>query len=512
MEAADLNRDGWDDLVITTRAYATGHSTANVLLNTRNGYLGTLRQIPLTGIAQALAIGDVTADGKLDVVMSLQEPTGITVEVGDGNGGFVNEAETSIDRVPADIELADFDRDGFVDFIVVDGPNIHALKGDGKGHYVAKETFKPTYRPGDEAYVGWTDRVLVADITDDGLPDIVTNFGLVLPGNAQGSFGPPEEFEWYWLSAAAGDLDSDGDLDLVTSDYYGLTALINHRTRPNQPPVANAGFDGTWSYAYQFDAEEFYLDGSASTDPDMHRLTYEWRENGKLLGYGRNLWPGRLMPGAHTYELTVRDERGGESKDTVVWTITHFDEIVIISTWADRHGNWQLADDATAADGLRFWNPDAGAPKLSAPLANPADYIDIWFTPDPTLEYKLWIRGKAEGNNWANDSVFVQFSDASDGAGNAVYRMGTTSGLAVNLEECSGCGVSGWGWEDDGWGAVDKPGVLLRFPKPDWQRIRIQRREDGFSFDQIVLSAQKYKTQRPGTAKNDDTILDRTQY
>jgi hypothetical protein len=108
--------------------------------------------------------------------------------------------------------------------------------------------------------------------------------------------------------------------------------------------------------------------------------------------------------------------------------------------------------------------------------------------------------------------VFVQFSDASDSAGHAVYRMGTTSGLAVNLEECSGCGVSGWGWEDDGWGAVDKPGVLLRFPTPDWQRIRIQRREDGFSFDQIVLSAQKYKTQRPGTAKNDTTILQRTQY
>jgi hypothetical protein len=87
--------------------------------------------------------------------------------------------------------------------------------------------------------------------------------------------------------------------------------------------------------------------------------------------------------------------------------------------------------------------------------------------------------------------------------------VGTTSGLAVNLEECSGCGESGWGWEDDGWGAVNKNGVLLRFPNPDRdpQFIIIQPREDGVSIDQVVLSAEKYLTTRPGAAKNDQTIV-----
>jgi hypothetical protein len=46
--------------------------------------------------------------------------------------------------------------------------------------------------------------------------------------------------------------------------------------------------------------------------------------------------------------------------------------------------------------------------------------------------------------------VFVQFTGAKDAAGNPLYEIGTTSALAVNLEECSGCGESGWGWEDDG--------------------------------------------------------------
>ncbi len=513
VETADLNRDGWDDLVIASISPTDfRRSSLYVILNSRSTQGWTPRQTQLTGTVQALTIGDVTADGKLDVVVSLQEPNSITVEIGDGSGGFVTEAETSISPSAYDVRLTDFDRDGFLDFIVADGTNVHALKGNGQGHYIDKQTYPVTYRPDNGLNPGWADRLIVADMTDDGLPDIVTNYGLILPGNEQGSFGPGEEFEFYWLSGQAADLDSDGDLDLVTSDYNGLHTLANERIRPNQLPIADAGDDWTFSYDYQFDAEEYYLYGGDSSDPDMHRLTYEWRENGKLLGYGRAFTPRRVTTGTHTYELTVRDERGGVAKDTVVWTVTPFEEVVIIPTWQETHGTWRHVDDPTAADGSRLWHPNAGAPKLSAPLANPVNYVDIWFAPDPSLEYKLWIRGKADNNNWANDSIFVQFSDSVDKAGNPVYRMGTSSGLAVNLEECSGCGISGWGWEDDGWGAVNAPGVTLRFPKAEWQQLRIQTREDGFSFDQIVLSARKYKTQRPGTAKNDTTILERTQY
>ncbi len=49
----------------------------------------------------------------------------------------------------------------------------------------------------------------------------------------------------------------------------------------------------------------------------------------------------------------------------------------------------------------------------------------------------------------------------------------------------------------------------LRFPNGRG-RIRIQTREDGVSFDQVALSAKKFLTARPGTAKNDTTILGAT--
>jgi hypothetical protein len=104
--------------------------------------------------------------------------------------------------------------------------------------------------------------------------------------------------------------------------------------------------------------------------------------------------------------------------------------------------------------------------------------------------------------------MWMQFSGATDVNGNPVFRNGTTSGLAINLEECSGCGISGWGWRDERWGpTLNSAPVLLRFPNGGYQQIFIQIREDGFSFDQIVLSAEKYRTTRPGAAKNDTTIV-----
>jgi hypothetical protein len=84
-----------------------------------------------------------------------------------------------------------------------------------------------------------------------------------------------------------------------------------------------------------------------------------------------------------------------------------------------------------------------------------------------------------------------------DGSGAPAYQIGTTSALAVNLEECSGCGLSGWGWRDEAWGSKGAIGsVTLRFPTAAngqmWHRMRVQTREDGVMIDQIVLSAVKY--------------------
>jgi hypothetical protein len=120
--------------------------------------------------------------------------------------------------------------------------------------------------------------------------------------------------------------------------------------------------------------------------------------------------------------------------------------------------------------------------------------------------YRIWIRGKAQSDFWGNDSVLVQFSDSQDASGAAIWRIATNSATEVNLEDCSGCGLKSWGWQDNGWG-VGVAGPLVGFAASGTHTIRIQTREDGFSIDQIVLSSSKYLSAAPGALKNDATIL-----
>ena len=99
-----------------------------------------------------------------------------------------------------------------------------------------------------------------------------------------------------------------------------------------------------------------------------------------------------------------------------------------------------------------------------------------------------------------NDSAHVQFSGSVDAQRAPTYRIGTTASAAYVLESCSGCGVADWGWEDNGWGP-DVLGPLIYFETTGTQRIRVQNREDGLSFDQIVLSAERFLNSAPGSGE-----------
>jgi hypothetical protein len=185
-------------------------------------------------------------------------------------------------------------------------------------------------------------------------------------------------------------------------------------------------------------------------------------------------------------------------------------EIVMYAEDATRlAGNWRLELDPSAAAGRKLRNPDTGAAKLAAPLATPTDYVEFQFEAQAGVAYRLWLRGRADGDHWANDSIFVQFSDSIDSGGAAVWRIGSSSGPSVNLEDCVNCGVNGWGWQDTGYGA-NVLGTPVRFAASGTHTLRVQRREDGFAFDQIVLSSSRYFTSAPGPLKAASTVLARS--
>jgi hypothetical protein len=182
------------------------------------------------------------------------------------------------------------------------------------------------------------------------------------------------------------------------------------------------------------------------------------------------------------------------------------DQVLYAAEAPVKAGAWRIVLDAMAAGGRRIEHPDAGAAKLASALATPISYFELTFQAEAGRPYHLWLRGRAAANSWANDSVFVQFDRSVDAAGAAIARIGSTTAEIVTLEDCLNCGVSGWGWQDNGFAGVGRP---IYFAETGAQTIRVQTREDGFNIDQIVLSPTTYVVSAPGALKNDTTIVRR---
>jgi hypothetical protein len=492
--AGDLNRDARPDLVCDNF----------VLLGNGNGTFAGGTAYADAGEGSNFPgplLVDVNRDGILDVV------GGKGVYQGDGQGGFaLAESFEGRDFFQGEVvAVADLNHDGYVDLVLSVGPDMIFTVFGGADGFLRYDQYRVQ-----EDLAAFA----IADINADGRPDIVLNGSVspesagILPihfGSADGTFNTVSAFTQRPGPILVADITGDGLPDVVAYDAHAVHVLVNERNDTNHPPVVP-------DYSVTSGNPCVTLDAKAS-DSDQQLFEVTWFDaSGLQISSGIGDVTGLNVcvdkPGTYKYRRTADDFHGGTTTGMVTFTyVVTLQEIVLYAA-ADNvfmAGNWSRAADPTAAGGFRAHDANLGAPKVTQPSATPTNYITIPFLADPNLEYKLWVRLKADGNSWANDSVWVQFS----GGATAPYTAGTTAGLSVNLEECVNCGESGWGWEDDGYGAVDKNGVLLRFDSGP-QVMVIQTREDGVSIDQVVLSAAKYLTTRPGTAKNDQTILPAT--
>lgn len=490
VRVADLNRDGRSDLVVA------GTASVSILLQ---GVSGSI-DVPVASYPSQIETADVNRDDRIDVLVSHRDPSAIETLIGDGRGRLSPTSAVKF-RLPVEqFVVADFNHDGRVDLAMESAAVIFVALATPTGWTAPVEY--PTVLPHPAA-----DGLVAGDFNNDGQVDLVDSTGTMLRGTGSGRFGTALAFDFLVLRGTPVDWNGDGLLDIGT--LYDV--IVNDRNGQNHPPVADAGADFSLEYKSQFTQPDGPLWAGNSSDPDLHRLTYQWTDDET----GRSslfVTPAATMPpkppGTHAFTLTVFDGRNGQASDDLAITITPTQEIVVYPA-ADSTvvGNWQIVDDPSAAAGARLFYPNANASKVTTALAEPASYVEVPFVADPTQTYKLWVRLKAQNNAAGNDSIWLQFSGSVDTAGQPAYRIGTTGALPINLEECSGCGISGWGWEDDGWGGMNVNGTVLRFPAGGVQKLRIQVREDGVSLDQIVLSAVTYRTRRPGSARNDTVIV-----
>lgn len=161
---ADFDRDGDLDLACVDAAGA-------VVLRS-NMRQGRFQSIPL-GVAKATALdaADIDADGLPDLVVATKD--GIVVLLGKGGGAFEREAPGDLAKVPSSFDpravlLADLDNDGFPDLVVSGGASLAAFRRSASG-FADWAVLPKGALP--------ADRMAALDVDSDGDLDLVLSRG-----------------------------------------------------------------------------------------------------------------------------------------------------------------------------------------------------------------------------------------------------------------------------------------------------------------------------------------------
>ncbi|AGC45888.1 hypothetical protein MYSTI_04596 [Myxococcus stipitatus DSM 14675] len=282
---ADFNKDGKLDVAAILFADST-HKGGFVLYpgNGDGTFLAPITtNTALNTTLNCMASGDFNSDGTPDV---LAHTTGnqIVLYRGLGNGSFASPTTIVSSSGYCPI-VADFNRDGFLDYARIDGANNRIVQANGTG----TGTFKtPSYVPcttcGGEAVVG--------DFDKDGARDDVAIIGrdrvrvFNTPSGTLSLLGEtilPDEGGIPTAIPIAVDLDGDAVSDLLWSTNYDrhLHVLPGSTTAPPFAPLLTYGFSGE---AYTPAAGDFDGDGRMDVV-----LTGDFMDM-------RVFWGGPLMP------------------------------------------------------------------------------------------------------------------------------------------------------------------------------------------------------------------------
>lgn len=221
---------------------------------------------------------------------------------------------------------------------------------------------------------------------------------------------------------------------------------------------------------------------------------YEWEQTNWIGGPGQDQWSNPTM---YVLDDTNFDTKTCEG-DLMLGTDKY--EIVIHANDAcATHGFFHKGDDSAAADGILIEDmPDlglrVGGHFGNAAENNPEHYTDFGFSALANTDYHVWARLKvvATGNAGTSDSLYIQFSDSVDDDGLPMNQIGGSEGLVVSQ------GSRDWGWNDI-WTGIENRGEIFKLENSVEHILRLQRREDGFAFDQVVISASAYMSSSPAS-------------
>jgi hypothetical protein len=229
---ADFNNDGILDIVLA------GPTVVSVYLGDGSGGFRIASSFPLPAAGDSIAVGDFNGDGRADVsvawpaaFLSLPDPGGLLVFLGDGSGGLSSPTHLSAGFHPASVIAADFNGDGKLDLAAVSYTDrmISVFPGDGVGGFalaVLTTIASPPYQ------------IVAGDIDGDGLPDLAveTTVGVqFLLGTGGGQFRAAAQFSFGGRIALV-DFNNDGKLDALFSGST-FSVLLGHGNGEFDPPI-----------------------------------------------------------------------------------------------------------------------------------------------------------------------------------------------------------------------------------------------------------------------------------
>ena len=220
LDGLDFDQDGDTDLWIS-------YSDGRVLLFENEGDHGFVPREAAAIRSGPIAIGDVDADGDVDVVVAINNPVSLPVNVpGAGYQLWINDGDGSFEQGPflstgpgqvRAAQLGDLDGDLDLDLLsIYEGEGALVWSNDGEGNFEALGEWLPEPDGGDFS------SVLLGDFDNDTDLDLMASHSggqnLFWSNPGDGAFaGESEIIGSYQPLNRAGDLDNDLDTDLVSS-------------------------------------------------------------------------------------------------------------------------------------------------------------------------------------------------------------------------------------------------------------------------------------------------------